>query len=273
MSFQAHHTPLAMAVVALLFSLSLVSCGVVGSESPAPEARFWVGCRAFKDSLTEFNNQSYAASEYLWDFGNGVTSTQVTPTVRYADTGVYIVRLVCKNSDGVSDEMLDTIQVFAPPPPSMLLDVQHLPMGEHDALWANSVATVLRYRGVEVAPCTIMGSAIGGNCCNQQCDDYGSLERIEQAMLKFGISSEQNQAPLSWESLREQIAQRRPVIAYLRNPQYYYTVVIIGYEADSTMHVIDPYFGEFTTRYEGTTIRYPQWQSPYDWLSTVYCFR
>lgn len=272
MVFQRHHALLSVAALAL--SLLLLSCGVIGSESPAPEAHFWVGCRAFKDSLTEFNNQSYAASEYLWDFGNGVTSTQTSPSVRYADTGTYVVRLVCKNSDGVSDELLDTIQVFAPPPPSMILDVEHLPMGEHDALWANAVATVLRYRGVNVAPCTIMGDAIASDCCKQPCDDYATVDKIERAILRFGrIYSEQNQAPLSWESLREQIAQRRPVIAYLQNPKYYYTVVIIGYEADSTMHVIDPYLGAFTTRYEGTTINYPQWQSPYDWLFTVYCFR
>lgn len=172
--------------------------------------------------------------------------------------------------------MRDTIQVFAPPPPSMILNVQHLQMGEHDALWANVAATVLRYRGVNIAPCTIMGDNTGADCCKQpkSCSDYASLDQIERAILRFGgLYSEKNQAPLSWESLREQIAQHRPVIAWLWRPSYYYTVVIIGYEADSTMHVIDPYIGKFTTRYAGTTINYSQWQNPYDWLYTLHCFR
>lgn len=265
-----------LSLLLLAVSLSIVSCGITGSENPTPEARFWIGCRAFKDSITEFNNQSYAASEYLWDFGNGVTSTDESASVRYTDTGKYVVRLLCKNSDGVTDEMIDTIQVFLPPPPSMILNVQYLPMGKHDALWANVAATVLRYRGVNIAPCTIMGDNTGADCCKQpeSCSDYASLDQVERAMLRFGgLYSEQNQAPLSWESLREQIAQHRPVIAWLRQPSYYYAVVIIGYDADSTMHVIDPRSGHFTAPYAGTTLTLPQSQNLYDWMYTLYCFR
>jgi len=158
----------------------------------------------------------------------------------------------------------------------LILNVQHLPMGEHDAIWANVAATVLQYRGVAVPACKIIGDNLSSDCCKnpEACDDYGSLDLIERAILRFGgIYSEQNQAPLSWESLREQIAQNRPVVAWLRQPGYYNAVVIIGYEADSTMHVIDPHVGHFTTRYAGTTIAYPQWQNPSDWVMTLHCFR
>jgi len=81
-----HHALLAPLLVGAL--LPFLACGITESE-PTPEAHFWVGCRAFKDSLTEFKNESYAASEYFWDFGNGATSTEATPSVRYADTGLF----------------------------------------------------------------------------------------------------------------------------------------------------------------------------------------
>ena len=264
------------ALLAAGVSLPFLACGITGSESPTPEAQFWVGCRAFKDSLTEFNNQSYAAASYQWDFGNGTTSTEATPSVRYADTGTYVVRLVCKNSDGVADEMVDTIRVFLPPPSSMILDVQQVPMGDHDALWATVAATVLRYRGVKVDPCKIVGDYLGSDCCKnpEACGDFATLDQIERAILRFGgLYSEQSQAPLSWESLREQIAQHRPVVAWLRKPGYYYAVMIVGYEADSTIHVLDPRNGYFTAPYAGTTVSLPVQGNAYDWIHSLYCFR
>ncbi|MEZ4935737.1 MAG: PKD domain-containing protein [Saprospiraceae bacterium] len=40
-----------------------------------------------------FTNQSTGASSYLWDFGDGATSTAVNPSHAYSNAGAYTVKL------------------------------------------------------------------------------------------------------------------------------------------------------------------------------------
>ncbi len=42
-----------------------------------------------------FSNKSLNASGYLWDFGNGQTSTEANPVTTYATPGLYTVKLTC----------------------------------------------------------------------------------------------------------------------------------------------------------------------------------
>lgn len=42
-------------------------------------------------------NKSVGAKSYLWDFGDGTTSTEANPTHRYSGIGVYKVKLTAKN--------------------------------------------------------------------------------------------------------------------------------------------------------------------------------
>lgn len=48
-----------------------------------------------------FENKSVNASGYLWDFGNGETSTEENPTVQYSTPGLYTVTLTCKAQNEV----------------------------------------------------------------------------------------------------------------------------------------------------------------------------
>jgi PKD repeat protein len=43
----------------------------------------------------DFTNSSLNATGYLWDFGNGSTSTEVNPKINYATPGLYNVKLTC----------------------------------------------------------------------------------------------------------------------------------------------------------------------------------
>ncbi len=45
-------------------------------------------------------NSSQNATSYLWDFGDGQTSTAESPTHRYKGIGVYKIKLTAKNSSG-----------------------------------------------------------------------------------------------------------------------------------------------------------------------------
>lgn len=55
-----------------------------------------------------FNNSSYGAANYLWDFGDGNTSALINPFHTYATAGTYIVKLVatdigaCQLTDSMS---------------------------------------------------------------------------------------------------------------------------------------------------------------------------
>jgi Zn-dependent metalloprotease len=67
---------------------------------------------------TTFTNQSQAAASWLWDFGDGGSSTEENPTYTYNAMGTYTVSLTAANEFG-SDTMTKTnyITVTAPQPP------------------------------------------------------------------------------------------------------------------------------------------------------------
>jgi PKD repeat protein len=50
-----------------------------------------------------FNNQSVGADSYLWDFGNGQTSTDKNPVVTYSNDGSFIIMLISNNQFNCSD--------------------------------------------------------------------------------------------------------------------------------------------------------------------------
>jgi PKD repeat protein len=48
---------------------------------------------------------------YLWDFGDGSTSSDVNPSYQYPISGTYTVTLTVTNTVG-SDTFVDTVDVF-----------------------------------------------------------------------------------------------------------------------------------------------------------------
>lgn len=56
-------------------------------------------------------------NEWLWDFGDGNTSTLQNPTHEYAGTGNYTVTLTVTDSNGCSNSYTDTINMLALPNP------------------------------------------------------------------------------------------------------------------------------------------------------------
>jgi len=62
-----------------------------------------------------FYNESRDADEYLWDFGDGTTSTEIDPTHNYSDTGSYTISLTAYNNNkSESDILQKTIFVRYP---------------------------------------------------------------------------------------------------------------------------------------------------------------
>lgn len=90
-----------------------------------PTAKFTYKTEApLKVVLT--NTSTYATS-YLWDFGDGKTSTAKSPTHRYESVGSYIVTLVAKNPSG-SQEYRATVNI--PKPKVYVTGIQYVKVGQ-----------------------------------------------------------------------------------------------------------------------------------------------
>jgi PKD repeat protein len=63
------------------------------------------------NDIITFNNISQGANEFFWDFGDGNTSTLVSPNHIYSNIGLYTVKLIGKDSlcniiDSISKEVI-----------------------------------------------------------------------------------------------------------------------------------------------------------------------
>jgi gliding motility-associated-like protein len=66
-------------------------------------------------SSYQFNNNSSGGNEFMWDFGDGTTSTDYAPSHVYVDTGNYEVSLIVSDSLGclANDTAYLSVDVFA----------------------------------------------------------------------------------------------------------------------------------------------------------------
>ena len=80
----------------------LVSCGddETTMNNDLPVASFQLDVSATNFLEVTFSNFSQNATSYSWDFGDGNTSTEESPTHTYASAGDYTVELTAKNANG-----------------------------------------------------------------------------------------------------------------------------------------------------------------------------
>lgn len=74
---------------------------------PVPTALFAPNVDGFQ---VFFNNMSFPFSTYNWDFGDGTSSSGISPMHTYADTGTYCVRLIASNSCG-TDTVIECVTI------------------------------------------------------------------------------------------------------------------------------------------------------------------
>ena len=77
-----------------------------------PTASFYVENNGSAASIPiRFANQSSGATSYLWDFGDGTTSTAANPTHVYGSAGTYTVKLLAI-TNGCTVEFIGTDEVL-----------------------------------------------------------------------------------------------------------------------------------------------------------------
>lgn len=86
-------------------------------ETPA------TGCAPY-DAI--FNNTSLGGHDYLWDFGDGTTSTEMSPTHLYPTPGNYNIRLIVQDSNTCNK--IDTLDFSITVHPSPTASITHTPV-------------------------------------------------------------------------------------------------------------------------------------------------
>lgn len=82
---------------------------VTGVPSPAQCVAGFVMYPDTSNSVTVVNSSVGSNLSYLWDFGDGTTSTQAYPTHTYATTGNYYLCLTIDDGNGCTDMYCDSI--------------------------------------------------------------------------------------------------------------------------------------------------------------------
>ncbi|MEL7146097.1 MAG: PKD domain-containing protein, partial [Bacteroidota bacterium] len=88
--------------------------GSIPDETP-PTAGFSYAATSESNLMIKFTNLSASATTYLWDFGDGNTSTDKEPTNEYTDFGTYTVTLTSSDNLGVTSTVTDEVLVVAGP--------------------------------------------------------------------------------------------------------------------------------------------------------------
>ncbi|HSG68386.1 MAG TPA: PKD domain-containing protein [Bacteroidales bacterium] len=122
----------ALLLIGALSFISLNSCKKDddedgGTKNPVASFQYAVSETNFLE--VSFTNFSQNATSYVWEFGDGETSTEKDPVHLYATSGNYTVKLTAKNSANVSANYSQAITITDPN------DAYKLLTGEESKTW------------------------------------------------------------------------------------------------------------------------------------------
>ncbi len=87
----------------------------IGAEGAVPPSVGFSSTQSEVNFLEySFTNSSTGAISYEWDFGDGNTSTEESPTHVYAEANTYTVSLTATNEVGLSSTLEQSIDILAP---------------------------------------------------------------------------------------------------------------------------------------------------------------
>lgn len=108
------------------FQFNVVIC-------PSQPVALFADVVSTEDCTTEvtFNNNSENADDYIWDFGDGNTSTEENPVHNYDEGGTYEVTLVVQADNNCVDSVQTEVFVYDVPQPLLLPPMHECVDGEN----------------------------------------------------------------------------------------------------------------------------------------------
>lgn len=176
-------------------------------------------------------------------------------------TFVWIVASGCGGGGGGSSG-----SPLTPIPTARVLPAAFVAQETEVWCWAATVTEVLNYHGYPGAQCQIVGITTFANstaCCGVDprvgsgpCVRVGSTSEMVNVISYISagrINPIVVSSPLTFNELRNEIGNGRPVIAYYRNSFAGHVVVMYGYDtASSEIYIHDPINGQFRVPYSQT---------------------
>jgi serine protease len=80
--------------------------------NPSPTAAFSASSSGLSHTPINFSDESTDAASWLWQFGNGATSTLQNPTYQYTDGGDYTVTLTVTSANGCQNSISKPIDII-----------------------------------------------------------------------------------------------------------------------------------------------------------------
>lgn len=164
-------------------------------------------------TLINFTNQSVNAASYIWNFGNGLSSTFTNPSSTYQQVGNYTVSLVATSIHGCVDSIQKTVSSYQMPVATFTLPTDSLCVGEEILLqantqFANSVSWFLgngmvltqnpittSFTASGTYPVTFIAYGNGG--CNDTISSSTSITVLPQPTADFSYTNVEGPEPLS----------------------------------------------------------------------------
>jgi PKD repeat protein len=162
-----------------------------GIAAPPPncDANFFI----WQDSvnLSQFYGYNYSTGNnltYLWDFGDGITSTDQFPVHNYSTTGVFDVCLTIDDGNGCTDTHCQTITIFTKA--GSTLNIMDPNPGTADMEEINEIEDVLVYPNPTVGELTIQYTSLDSKTTMIQIiDAKGSLVYNAQINSQIGLNT------------------------------------------------------------------------------------
>jgi PKD repeat protein len=92
---------------------------------PLPGVSFTHDSLVCKGTVVQFSNNTFGAQSYLWNFGDGNTSTLTNPTHTYLNQGYYKINLIATSVHGCIDSIANSIHVIQTPTPNFSVTPGH----------------------------------------------------------------------------------------------------------------------------------------------------
>ena len=115
-----------VALQQITLSASIPGCSAqltknLNVQQSGPLVDFTAGNGCNGQPLSFVNNSGGSITAFAWDFGDGNTSSNASPSNSYVNTGVYTVSLSTSSSNGCNNNTSKTVQVYTTPQPDFNL--------------------------------------------------------------------------------------------------------------------------------------------------------